>query len=238
MRLMIATLVGSAVLAALATDRGAVPARFAFGDTFDRGLCVGSCPGAVWAVRQEERGAVSLVSAPGRSGKALRARAEAKRGSVSKAALIARPGDMPEGTQLTVAFDLYVPRRAPVNSLQLVDIECARCGEGGNPGIRLYLRRGRLRIDRSKIGIEHAWTRDTAPQITRERWHRIVWTTRLARGQAGRADVALDGRNVLSGQGATLAHDRADRVQIGITANSNHTPATALFDNVRVTANP
>lgn len=207
-------------------------------DDFERGLCVGSCRGAPWAITQEENGRVRVAAAPGRPGRALLAETGPKRGGVAKADVVARTRFLPAGTLVAIAFDLHVPRGTPLDSLQLVDVECASCGEGGNPGVRLYLRRGRLRIDRSKIGTRHAWTRDDAPQLVAGRWHRIVWRLRLGVGDDGTAGVTLDGREVLRATGATLAplpRLGADRVQIGITANSNPVPARVWFDNVSVT---
>jgi hypothetical protein len=215
--------------------------RFAFSDDFERGLCTGLCPGAVWAIRQQERGTVAAVPAPGRPGMALRASAAAKTDHVSKADLVARTMPMVEGTRLAVAFDLYVAGGTPLNSIQLLDVECATCGEGGNPGIRLYLRHGRLRIDRSKIGIASAWTRDDATPLVNDRWYGIMVSVRIGAGDDGGAHVTLDGREVLAATGATimpLARRYADRIQIGATANSNAVPVTLFLDNVRVTARP
>lgn len=217
--------------AALIGSDGGRSGPVAFGDDFER------CIGPAWALRQQEGGVVDAVRAPGRAGRALRARAGAKAGRVTKAGLVARTPAMRVGETVRVAFDLYVPRGTPLNSLQLVDLECATCGEGGNPGIRLYLRRGRLRIDRSKIGIARAWLDDTAPMLANDRWHRVALTVRLG-AESGAARVMLDGRTVLVGRGDTLlpGSDHADRVQIGITANSNPVPATLYIDNVAVVA--
>lgn len=233
-------LAGAVALVGVATMTGgqALPARFAFTDDFDGGLCTGRCAGAHWAIRQQENGSVAAISAPGRRGLALQATAAAKTDRVTKADIVARTAPMVEGTIVTIAFDLYVPRATPLNSIQLVDLECATCDEGGNPGIRLYLRRGRLRIDRSKIGIKDAWVRDDAPQLAANRWQRIVWTVRIG-ADDGAARVTLDGREVLSARGATimpLSTRHADRIQIGVTANSNAVPVTLYIDNVAVSA--
>lgn len=208
---------------------GAAP--IAFGDDFERGI------GGTWALRQQQEGTVDTVRAPGRPGLVLRARAAAKGASVTKAALVARPGSMRVGQTVRVGFDLMIPAGTPANSLQLVDLECATCGEGGNPGIRLYLRRGRLRIDRSKIGIGRAWLDDAAPVLANGRWYRVGLVVRLGAAD-GAAQVTLDGRTVLTGRGDTLlpGADHIDRVQIGITANSNPVPATLYLDNVAVSA--
>ena len=224
-----------AVAAALA----AAPAPLAdFVEDFERGLCLGRCAGAHFAIVQQVRGRVRVLPAPARAGRALLAEAGPKAGGqVAKADVVARFARLPAGTRVRVAFDLRLPAGTPRNSLQLVDLECATCGEGGNPGIRLYLRRGRLRVDRSKIGVAHAWTRDDAPQLRAGTWHRIRWDVTLD-AQDGATRVTLDGQEVLAARGATLAQlpiEGADRVQIGITANSNPVPAQAWIDNVAVT---
>jgi len=232
-------LASTALAGAVALGRTEPPPRAEqFADEFDRGLCVGFCTGARWAIAQQENGRVSASPAPGRSGLALHAQAGPKQdGRVAKADLVARVAPVPVGGTITVAFDLRVAATTPLNSLQLLDLECATCAEGGNPGVRLYLRRGRLRIDRSKIGIQHAWVNDEAPVLRSDRWHRVVLRLRVDTGDNGGVQVTLDGREVLAARGATVLPGRpahVDRVQIGITANSNPVPAEAWIDRVAV----
>lgn len=212
---------------------GAGPGRLTdFTEDFEHGLRLGTH----FAIAQEVRGRVRVAPAPGQRGRALLAEAGPKTaGEVGKADVVARFARLAPGTRLRVAFDLYVPAGTPLNSLQLVDLECATCGERGNPGIRLYLRRGRLRIDRSKIGIAKAWVRDDAPMLRPDTWHRIRWEVLL--GTQGATRVWLDGREVLAARGATVAAlplEGVDRLQIGITANSNAVPARAWVDDVTV----
>ena len=187
-----------------------------------------------WA-RQEIEGRVAQVMLPAR-GSVLRATAGPRRGVVPKAALIARPAPMRTGTRLTVSFALMIPPGIPIDSVQVVDLECATCGEGGNPGIRLYLRRGRWRVDRSKIGVRHAWSNDSAPMLVPGRWHQVVWKVTLGDEAHGATQVLLDALQVLRATGATLlpGADHADRVQIGITANSNPVPARLYLDDVTI----
>jgi hypothetical protein len=224
------------LLSATALLLAAGPATQRFADDFEAGLRVGN---GGWALAQQVNGRVRVTPTPQRRGQALLASAGPKRGdTVAKADLVARIPLMPAGTQLSIAFDFRAPSATPLDSLQLVDVECATCGEAGNPGIRLYLRRGRLRVDRAKIGIRHAWTRDDAPMLRSDRWHRIVWQLRLDAGNRGTTRVLLDGQEVLVAQGATLGdlpRIGADRVQIGITASSNPIPASAWFDNISIT---
>ena len=209
-----------------------------FSDDFERGLCIGRCAGWNWPWWQEVDGTLDVVS--NRGGRALRARTQARGKRVPKAALVARPPKLRPGDTAEIGFDLLVPAGAPLNSIHLVDVECASCGEEGNPGIRLYLRHGRLRIDRSKIRHADAWLDDRAPQLRHARWHRIELRVAVGFGDAGSALVRLDGRAVLKGSGDTVARPSggaaagADRIQIGLTASSNAGPATVYIDNIRV----
>ncbi|MGH6612608.1 heparin lyase I family protein [Sphingomonas sp.] len=237
----LATGLGAILAVGVYAQSSAPVPPFSRGDNFNAGLCTGSCPGALWAIRQEVNGTVAAAPSPGRPGLALYARAAAKGAGVAKADIVFRSGPMPVGTIITTAFDLYIPAATPINSMQLLDLECATCGEEGNPGIRLYLRNGRLRIDRSKIGIADAWVRDTAPVLTPNRWHRIVMTIRVGLEDSGTARVTLNGQEVLAAQGATimpLPVRHIDRVQIGITANSNPVPVSLYFDNITINARP
>lgn len=226
------------LLSLLNTAATPPPAPDAFAEDFERGLCLGSCRGWNWASSQQIDGLLDVVA--GATGKVLRARTSARRERVPKAALIARPAKLPPGAVARIGFDIMVPPGAPLNSIHLLDLECASCGEGGNPGIRLYLRHGRLRIDRSKIGHSGAWTNDRAPQLRHGRWHRVELEVAVGFGEAGAARARLDGALVLDARGDTIlrpergAAPGADRIQIGLTASSNAGPAVAYFDNVRV----
>ena len=233
----------SLLLASLAAWAAPSPSPDRFSDGFEGGVCLGFCRGWNWSSSQQIDGALDVV--PGRGGKVLRARTEARRERVPKAALIARPAKLATGSTARIAFDLMVPEGAPLNSIHLVDLECATCGEAGNPGIRLYLRHGRLRIDRSKIGHRDAWTNDSAAQLRHGQWHRVELLVAFGLGEQGKVEARLDGKPVLQVRGDTLlragggASAGADRIQIGLTASSNPGPAIAYFDNLSVnTARP
>jgi hypothetical protein len=228
---LLLTLLGGASLVA-------APAPDAFGDNLERGLCVGGCRGWNWAASQQINGSLSVVA--GRGGKVLRARTDARGSRVPKAALIARPIKLRPGTTVRISFLVMVPQGAPLDSIHLVDLECASCGEAGNPGIRLYLRHGRLRVDRAKIGERSAWTNDTASQLRHKHWHRIALEVAVGFGNAGGVRAYLDGKTVLEPRGDTIIRPQAgaaagaDRIQIGLTASSNTVPAVAYFDDVTV----
>ncbi len=209
-------------------------------EDFESDLCIGG--DCRWAIAQQINGSVDRSADPLRPGYALIADAGPKAGgTVAKADLVARIDPAGEGSRVAVAFDLFLPQGSPANSIQLVDLECATCGEGGNPGVRLYLRHGRLRIDRSKIGHEHAWVSDNGPQLVAGQWNRVTFDMAIAADNQGSATATLNGQSAVSGQGATimpLNRRYVDRVQIGITANSNAVPAQLLFDNIAIRITP
>lgn len=208
-----------------------------YADTFERGVCA-SRVGCLWYLQQRVNGIVRAEPVAGRRGLALHALAGPKRGkTVAKAALVARIAPAGEGSVIRVSFDMMVPQGRPGNSLQLVDLECADCGWSHNPGVRLYLRHGRLRIDRSKIDVARAWVNDDGPQMVHGRWHRVAYEMRVSTGADGWARAYIDGTEVVSGTGRTLMLQRMesiDRVQVGLTANSNPEPAELWIDNVRI----
>ena len=179
---------------------------------------------------QEQGGAVSC------DGGTVVARAGPRDGRVAKAALIVPFERAPAGSVVTVSARFRFPADSPLDSIHLMDIECKRCGIDGNPGLRLYLRDGRLRVDRAKIDGGHAWTNDAAPRVPRGEWVRIAWRLRL--GEAGRSSVRLGGVRVLDDRGRTVPGappaDAVDRVQIGITASSNAVPVALEMRDIRV----
>ena len=140
----------------------------------------------------------------------------------------------------------YFSKSDQTNSVILMDLECASCGLDTNPGMRLYLRDGRLRVDRSKIGIDVPFYAEQGHQVEPGRWHDVRWRVHLGEGDAGRSDVFLNGQVVASNRGTTLltqtivsrianikVREAVDRFQIGITANSNKTGTSLLLDDVR-----
>ncbi|MCE8526675.1 hypothetical protein KBY23_15460 [Ruegeria pomeroyi] len=183
---------------------------------------------------QQQNGSLAPAPDPVGTRQVIRARAGAKQaGKVGKAALILPFDPLGPGARIRVTAELFLPLGNPANSIHLFDLECKFCGPSGNPGLRLYLRHGRLRVDRKKIGGGHAWTDDSAPALTTGRWHLVTWELNLGTDAApGRSQVYLDGQKVLDNRGRTLPDVPAkraaiDRLQIGITANSN--PETVIL---------
>ncbi len=218
-----------------------------FADDFEAGLSVGK-PGG-WSLTQIQRGAVTRITRPGEAGSwAVQFTAGAKQGGkVGKADLVKRFDPIGVGQTISVSADFYFPAGTPRNSIVLMDMECGSCGLDTNPGVRVYLRDGRLRVDRSKIGIKDAFMPSVDHQVGPDKWHRIEWRSTLGKDAAGLTEIFLDGRRVVSASGTNLIDqeiinrlasitikERVDRVQLGLTANSNLQPATLLMDNARI----
>ena len=73
---------------------------------------------------------------------------------VGKAGLIHRFAPIGVGSVIDMSARFYFPKGEKTDSIILMDLECAACGLDTNPGLRLYLRNGHLRVDRSKVGIK------------------------------------------------------------------------------------
>ena len=94
-----------------------------------------------------------------------------------------------------------------------------------------------LRIDRSKIDVARAWMNDAGPQMEHGRWHHVTYEMHVSAGDDGWARAFLDGQEVVGGTGRTMMTTRMewiDRVQVGLTANSNPEPAELWVDNVKI----
>lgn len=185
---------------------------------------------------QEQRGTVSCATMDGAPVYAFEA--GPKTDTVGKAALILPFDAMGAGQRLSVEADLYLPADTPANSILIFDAECKRCGIPGNPGLRVYFRDGGLRVDRSKIGERHAWAMEAPPIVPHAQWVTVRWSLLLSDKDDGRSELALNGAPFLTNTGRTLpvGGDRTavDRMQVGLTANSNPDPATLYMRNIRL----
>ncbi len=202
---------------------------------------------ARWSALQMKRGNFDFISDPDDgSKKVISLTAGPKQfGKVGKAALIYRFPPAYEGQSIKMSGRFYFPDKTPLNSLILMDLECAACGPDTNPGIRLYLRDGLIRIDRSKIGIDTPFLPHTDLRLSTSQWHHIEWHVILGQSSNGKSTVWLNGEEVLYQNGTTLLSqeiikaltDRpvlsaVDRFQIGLTANSNSEPVIIHLDDV------
>lgn len=210
---------------------------------------VGTIPGA-FAAKQLQRGRLEVVADPVDVRNIVAsANAGRKTDRVGKAALIHRFDRLVTETVVEMSARFRIDPYSPVDSIILMDLECASCGVDTNPGVRLYLRDGRLRIDRSKIGEETPFYSDVDHQVRPGIWAAITWAVAIGPDGIGWSTVDLDGQRVLDAEGATILGqgtaarnwgldvvEGVDRFQIGITANSNRRDVSLMFDDVRFCA--
>lgn len=215
-------------------------------DDFESGLE----KGAPWAAQQLQRGKARLMKDPTGDSDNMVLALEAGRkkgGKVGKADLIHRFEPLKMGKTINMKARFYIPKGTPLNSLILMDVECASCGLPKNPGVRLYLRDGRIRVDRSKIGIKEPFLPLKEKKVMQNKWFTVHWLLKLGDETGGISKVHLDDELVLDNQGTNLItqkivdtladikiKEQVDRFQIGITANSNKSKAKMLVDDVQM----
>lgn len=201
---------------------------------------------AGFAAAQMQGGASERVSDPAaRNNSVVRLSAGGKGRRVGKAALIHRFPPVGKGSEVEMGARIFFPAGAALDSVILMDLECASCGLDTNPGIRLYLRDARLRVDRSKIGLSDPFYPEVDVQLEHGRWYDLRWRVILGEGDAGYSEVHLDGRRVSVASGTTVltqtivssladikVREQVDRYQVGLTANSNRRGTELLLDDV------
>lgn len=213
---------------------------------FDASFDTGPVDSA-FAATQKQNGTVETAQDPAIPGNraALLTAGAKTRGRVGKADLIHRFAPVGAGSIIKMEGRFFFPEGAAIDSVILMDLECASCGVDTNPGIRLYLRDGRLRVDRSKIGIKEPFYPAVATQVKTGQWQTIGWTVDLGIGEAGRSHVTLDGETISDQRGTTLlsqqivskladirVNEQVDRFQVGLTANSNNRKSQLLMDDI------
>ena len=61
---------------------------------------------------------------------------------------------------VTAEFDFMIPDGMPTSHIYLADIESKAASSGYNPGVRIQVRDGIIRVERGKIGIKELWPAD------------------------------------------------------------------------------
>ena len=176
---------------------------------------------------------------------AFRFTAGGKTDVVGKAGLSSRFGPLADGDTIVAQASFRLPEGQAADSLILMDFESANASVGANPGLRIYLRDGQLRVDRSKIGEADSWNGEYHEPIGASDWFDL--RIELTQGDAttGAISVELNGVKVLAERGATMLTEETaaahgidlvggelDRFQIGLTANSNEETARVLARDV------
>lgn len=205
-----------------------------------------------FAAEQKQDGSIKLAADPKQaSNQVVRLTAGPKGRRVGKGALIHRFAPIGIGNYVEMSARFFVPEGGKTNSVILMDLECASCGLDTNPGLRLYLRDGRIRIDRSKVGVKEPFYPRVDHKVSPERWYLIRWRVDLGDTALGQSEVYLDGKRVLNDRGVTVLTQRivsqladikvkeqVDRFQVGLTANSNKSSTELLVDDVRFCTGP
>lgn len=187
-------------------------------------------------IAQLQNGAIEISG----DGSTIRLSANARTASaVSKAGLSTRFDPVDDRSVVTMQARFRLSADDPANSVILMDLESANAGIGTNPGLRLYLRDGQLRVDRSKIGHTDSWNADPAMKVVPGEWVDIRWE--VVQGDAATGSTRLWVNDVLvleahgetrltqerlDAYGLTLEGGQLDRFQFGLTANSNDEPVT------------
>lgn len=141
----------------------------------------------------------------------------------------------------------YLITRAPSDgSLYLMDIECRHCGPQWKAGIRVLVRQGQLRVNRSKLALKKDLVAKDAISIPTGK--SFALSTRLRLGdESGETVISIDGSPVIQGRGVNmplrhifaqqnldLKEEHLDYVQFGITANSGDSEAEVLVSDIEL----
>lgn len=197
---------------------------------------------------QEQEGTVTLAEFPASSGNdVLVCQANAKTlETVTKAAVIKQIGKSGAPRKITMYSRFYFPAGGVLDGITLMDLECATCGIDTNPGIRLNMNSGTLRVERSKIGIAETMLPTSATTLSFDTWHEITWEVWLGVDNSGRTKVTIDGEVTLYSIGTTVLSqaiidelapgteidEMVDRWQVGVTANTNNAIAACYIDDM------
>lgn len=216
-----------------------------FIDDFENGLVFE--PATAWKAKQLVRGTVELVSDSTNSTNqvAMATAGKISGGEVGKADLIKKYVGIPVGSTIEVKVDFFFPSGSSLDKIHLIDVECDNCGVEKTPGVRLYVRNGKLEIDRGKIGYDDDFKSNAS--LTTGRWYTIKMDLLIGENSSGKSKVYLDDNLIIDASGTnvisqsvldqydlTLGAQHIDSIQVGLTANGNSSDQTLYFDNVSI----
>lgn len=185
---------------------------------------------AMNTILQLQDGRIDLT----KSGKVLLFRTDAAGSKVAKSDLSTGFDPVSDGATVTLKMGFKIPAGSPTSSIYLADFESNNSSTGTNPGIRIQLRDGIIRVDRAKIGESTFWKADQDAPLQTDKWHSLKVVMVPGDAATGHVKVFLDGAVVVNQHGATRLTSEAlagfgltatggeiDRVQVGLTANAN-----------------
>lgn len=139
---------------------------------------------------------------------------------------------------VTAEFDFMIPDGYPTSHIYLADIESNAASSGYNPGVRIQVRDGQIRVERGKIGIKELWAADQDQPLQTGQWYSLKVVMRPGDANNGEIQLYLDGELVVDEQGQTIdttsSNSWIDRVQVGLTANVNDYDAALAVRNIEV----
>ncbi|WP_052254159.1 M10 family metallopeptidase C-terminal domain-containing protein [Leisingera sp. ANG-S5] len=140
---------------------------------------------------------------------------------------------------ITAEFEFMIPDGNPLSHIYLADLESNASSSGFNPGVRIQVRDGLIRVERGKIGIKELWPADQDELLQTGKWYTLKIVMRPGDQNSGEIQLYLDGKLVVDEQGQTMdtryANGEIDRVQIGLTANVNDYDAALAVRNAEIT---
>lgn len=169
-----------------------------------------------------------------------------ERDEVAKASIIHEfPRPMRVGDVLEVAASFRLPEIRG-GRVSLIDIECKYCGLATQAGIRLFVNPDRtIFLERAKLGMRSSFPQKARLRLPVDEWFDVRWRTRFGQGDDGQCRVWIDetlvieasgpnfpDRTVASLHGIDLIAEQYDRVEIGLTANSQPRPMTLEMDDI------
>ena len=171
---------------------------------------------------------------------------DARAGSISKSTLNVGFEPVDAAGIIAVEMDFMIPDGYPTDQIFLADFESGNANIGTNPGVRIYLRDGMIRVDRAKIGLDETWVADHAP-ITTGEWFSLRAIVTAGDDDVGKMQIYLNGQLVLEENGSTvltqsvmdqfnltLEGGELDRVQLGLTANNGPNEASVATRDMSI----
>ena len=196
-------------------------------------------------ISQMQNGSLSLSS----DGNAAIFSADAANRIVGKSALSTQIAPISASDQKTVVveFGFLIPDGGQLSSIMIADLESSSANVGTNPGVRINMQDGFLRVDRSKLGVEEPWYTQQTEPIQTGQWNDIEIRMVPGLGQDGVLEIYLNselilresGDNILSSEvmaqfGITEPDTQLDRVQVGLTANSNEVATSIAIRDLEI----
>lgn len=149
--------------------------------------------------------------------------------------------------QIVEAQATYRIIDAPTDgSLYLMDFECRHCGHKHKAGIRVLFRDGRIRVNRTKLGLSNDFISKPVPQI--RVGEPFTLTVRLELGaRNGQTTVLVNGETVVDRTGINMPlqriakqfgikikQEQLDYVQFGITANGSRASTRLMLSDAAI----